>query len=158
MDTIQTVAFPQVIMRESEIVHTEAIAPALQLLQHPDFTNVNSEFLSALEDYRKSKPGDCLTKCGSAFESFMKVICHKKGWAYKQTDGASTLAKTVLANTTLESYFETVLLIVATLRNRLGTAHGAGTATKNPSPHLARYAINATASAILLLADETGIK
>jgi hypothetical protein len=33
----------------------------------------------------------CLTKCGASFESFMKIICDKKAWAYKQTDTASVL-------------------------------------------------------------------
>src|SRR5207247_6277666 len=63
--------------------------------------------------------GDCLTKCGSAFESVLKVICTRKGWNYKQTDTAKTLLDIILPHTNLDSYFGQVLIIVATLRNRL---------------------------------------
>jgi hypothetical protein len=155
--TIHIRAYPKVIMRESELLHANAIAPVLTLLQRPHFANVNSEYLAALEDYRKGDYRDCLTKCGSAFESVLKVICARKGWPHDPVrDTSSTLIKTVLTNTGLESYFESMLMIVTTLRNRLSSSHGAGTAPKQAPAHLAQYALNATASAILLLTQETG--
>jgi hypothetical protein len=153
---VYTRAYPKVIMKESEVLHANAVAPALLLLQRPHFQSANNEYLAALEDYRKGDFGDCLTKCGSAFESVLKVICDRKGWSYKQTDTASTLINTVLPKTSLDKYFEQLLIIVTTLRNRLSSAHGGGTAIKQPPPHVAQYAINATASAILLLTQETG--
>ncbi len=148
--------YPKVIMKESETLHTTAIEPVLTLLQRSHFRNANSEYLAALEDYRKGDFSDCLTKCGSAFESVLKIICDRKRWSYKQTDTAGTLIKIVLSNTSLDSYFESLLLIVATLRNKMSSAHGAGTTAKQPARHLAQYALNATASAILLVAHETG--
>jgi hypothetical protein len=45
-------------------------------------------------------------------------------------------------------------LNIATLRNKLGSAHSAGTQQRSVSQHLAKYAINATAAAILLLVEE----
>jgi hypothetical protein len=111
--------------------------------------------LQHLEDYRKGDIQDCLTKCGSSFESVLKVICDRKRWAYKQTDPAKKLLDIVLPNTGLDSYFEPLLIIIATLRNKLSSAHGTGTAVKQPARHLAQYAPNATASAILLIAHET---
>jgi hypothetical protein len=154
--TIYTRAYPQVVMKESEVLHANAIAPALTLLGRPHFRGASKEYLAALEDYRKGDIGDCLTKCGSSFESVLKVICDRKGWRYTQTDTAKTLINIVLPHTNLDTYFETLLMIVATLRNKLSTAHGAGTAVKQPAPHLGQYALNATASAILLIAQETG--
>lgn len=155
-DAIYTRAYPKVIMKEDEVLHANAIAPALTLLQRPHFQGANSEYLAALEDYRKGDVGDCLTKCGSAFESVLKVICDRKNWTYKQTDPAKRLIEIVLSHTSLDAYFEQLLIIIATLRNKLSTAHGAGTAVKQPAPHLAQYALNATASAILLITKETG--
>ena len=80
-------AYPKVILKESEILHANAVAPALE------FTRVNrisrepnSEFRAALEDYRKGDMADCLVKCGSAFESVLKVICRRKGWPYNQNE------------------------------------------------------------------------
>ena len=157
MTVIKTVAYPKVIMKDSEVMHVQAIDPALQLLQRPEFRSANLEFLEALEDYRKDDFGDCLTKCGSAFESVMKILCDRKSWRYSQTDTASTLVKTVLSNTSLGSYFEPTLMIIVTLRNRLSKSHGAGTGSRNIPRHLASYALNATASAILLLMEEAGV-
>jgi hypothetical protein len=154
---IITVAYPKIIMRESEVLHSTAMEPALQLLRNPGFATANTEFLTALEDYRKGDYSDCLTKCGSAFESFMKIVCDKRGWSYKQTDTAAPLIKTILQNTTLEGYFEQLLIIVATLRNKLSSAHGGGTTPKLVSRQLAQYATNVTASAMILIAAETGL-
>jgi hypothetical protein len=155
-DVTYTRTYPKVIMKESDVLHENAIVPALSLLQRPHFQAANSEYLAALEDYRKGDIGDCLTKCGSAFESVLKVICSRKGWSYKQNDTAKTLINIILRQTALDPYFEQLLIIVATLRNRLSSAHGAGASVKQPARHLAQYALNATASAIILIAHETG--
>jgi hypothetical protein len=154
---IKTVQVPRIILRESEVMHSQAIVPTLEFLKTPEFASANTEFLNGLQDYRKGDYGDCMTKCGSAFESVMKVICAKKRWPHKETDVANTLVKTMIDNTNLDSYFEQLLIIVATLRNRLSSSHGGGAKPRNPPQHLARYVVNATASAILLLADEVGM-
>jgi hypothetical protein len=153
----QVRSYPKVILKESEVLNQQAIGPALELLSQPHFASANKEFLTALEDYRKGDTGDCLVKCGSSFESVLKVICDRKGWAYTQNDTASTLVKTIITNTSLENYFEPMLIIVATLRNRLSTAHGAGTTVRQTPRHLVQYALNMTASAMLMLTQETGV-
>lgn len=150
------VSYPKVVLRDHQIPYSEAISPAIQLLADQGFSSANLEFLGALEDYRKGRYGDCLTKCGSAFESTMKHICTKRSWPYQQSDGAAQLLRVILPNSRLENYFEQPLLTIATLRNRLSTSHGAGTQQRAVSPHKARYAINATAAAILLLVEECG--
>lgn len=153
---VKTVAYPRVIMRENDVLHSETIVPALTLLQRPAFKTANVEYLEALEDYRKGDFGDSLAKCGSCFESVLKILCDRKGWPYRQTDTASSLVRTVLDNTSLDNYFEPVLMIVATLRNRLSKSHGAGPSMRKVPRHLARYALHASAAAILLLLEESG--
>ena len=147
-------SFPQVVKKESEVVFQSAIEPVLNLLRDSRFNTPNKEFLKALEDYRKADYGDCLIKCGSAFESVLKIICDYNNWPFQQTDTASPLLKTVISNTNLESFFEQPLILIATLRNKLSNAHGAGTGSRNVSKGKAEYTINATASAILLVVDE----
>lgn len=153
--TTTLTAYPQVIRKDSEVVHNSAIEPALRLLRGSEFGSANNEFLEALDDFRKGDYGDCLTKCGSAFESALKVICVRKKWPYNTTDTASPLIKTVIANAGLESFFEQPLVLVATIRNRLSKAHGAGVTSRDVTEAKAEYAINATAAAILLLVKET---
>ena len=152
--TIRVAAYPKVILREHALLHSNVTEPALHLLSDPAFSSANAEFLMALEDYRKGDLGDCVAKCGSAFESVLKIICEKKRWPYQQTDTAARLLATVLSRTTLDPFFEQPLLLIATIRNRRSTAHGAGVQPKSVSPQVARFALNATATAILLLVEE----
>ena len=148
-------SYPQVICLENEVLYETAMEPTLTLLAGPAFSQANEEFLEALKDYRKGDYRDCVAKCGSSFESVMKVICDRRNWPYQQTDAAAKLLKTILQQTTLDSFYEQPIMLIATIRNRLSTAHGAGTQQKTVSKHVAQYVINATASAILLLVDET---
>jgi len=141
----------EIIRIDNTVTHEQAIRPALHLLAGKKYKNANDEFLEALDDYKKHDYDDCLTKCCSAFESVMKIICDKKGWPYQQNQTAATLLATIITKTGLPSFFTDPLTIIATLRNKLSKAHGQGTQTKQPDDFIARYALNATASAILLL-------
>lgn len=156
MITIRTVAFPKVIMRENEAVYANAVEPALRLLSRPKFIEANREYLQAHEDYRREDYRDVLTKCGSAFESVLKICCHSKGWPYDEKDTAQALIRTLIQKSSLEAYFEPTLMVVATLRNRLSSSHGAGLKPKQVSRHIAKYALNITASAMLLISEEVG--
>lgn len=147
--------YPQVICKEDEVLHQHAIGPTLLLLTEPYFASANREFLEALRDYRKGDYRDSVGKCGSSLESVMKVICARKKWAYKETDTVSKLLKNILSQTALDSFYESPIMLIATIRNRYSTAHGAGTQKKTVSKNVANYVINATASAILLLVHET---
>lgn len=149
----RTTDTPRVILQESDAIHAHSIQPALTLLSAPEFKAANAEFLDALTDYRKQDYGDCLTKCCSALESTMKVLCAKHGWPYKENDTAGPLLKTMIAQTGLPSYMEQPLILIATIRNRLSASHGGGQQQRQPPQHIARYTIGATASAILLVVD-----
>ena len=61
----------------------------------------------------------------------MKIICDRKEWPYKQTDTAETLLNIVFGKTGLESFFNQPIMLVATMRNRLSSAHGAGALQRN---------------------------
>lgn len=150
------ITYPKVICKDSEVLYSTAIQPTLQILREPKFNSANKEFLGALEDFRKADYGDCLVKCGSAIESVLKIICNQKNWPYQSNDTASRLLNIVINNSNLEPFFEQPLILVATIRNKLSNAHGAGLTPRNVSKAKAEYTINATASAILLLVAEAG--
>lgn len=148
------VNYPKVIRRDDEIIYSSAIQPTIVLLIEKNFTSANNEFIEALQDYRKGNYGDCLTKCGSAFESTMKIICNRNRWSYNQSDTASRLLQIIIEKSGIDPFFKEPLILIATLRNRLSTAHGSGTEKRTVSKHKAKYAINVTASAMLLLVEE----
>jgi len=153
---IRIVHYPQVVLKTAEVVQAGAIAPAIEFLRRPAFATPNTEYLAALEDFRNGRFGDAVVKCNSAFESVMKVIIKKKGWPVDSKDTASALLKTILPRTSLEPFFEQVLLIVATTRNRLSPAHGGGLESRVTPRHIAEFVLNTTATYILLLAKEVG--
>lgn len=144
----------KVIPKDSQVIHETAIEPALQLLRQPAFRHANTEFLAALEDYRHQKFGDCVTKCNSSYESVMKVICGQKRFGYTESDSTAKLLRTIMGQTQMEGFWETPLMVVGTLRNKLSSAHGAGEKAKVVPEHVARYAMNMTASAIVFLHDQ----
>ena len=154
-DVVQVEQYPQVILSENTVLHNTAKNPVLTLLTDPELREANREFLDALENYREDKYEDCIAKCGSSFESVLKIICERKGWSYKQTDTAATLLNTILPHTSLNSFFEQPIMLIATIRNRLSSVHGAGAQERSVDRHIAHYTINATASAILLLVEAT---
>ncbi|MCC2606574.1 DUF7014 domain-containing protein [Planctobacterium marinum] len=153
--TMKITGTPQIIMKNNDVIHHRCIEPTLNLLSSDiRFQQANDEFLNALEDFRNSDYRDCLTKCCSAFESTMKVLCSINSIAFKQTDSASPLLKSLIEKSDLDSFWEQPLILIATIRNRLSSSHGAGTQEKQVSKQVANYTINATAAAILLLVEE----
>ena len=147
--------YPQIIRRDSDVLHSTAIHPTLALLRQPGFELANKEFLDALGDFRKHDYADCVAKCGSSLESVMKIICDLKGWAYNEHDTASALLNNIRPRTTLEPFFDQPIILIATIRNRLSSAHGAGTQSRAVSKPIANYVINSTAATILLLVEVT---
>jgi len=85
----------------------------------------------------------------------MKALCSKNSISYKENDTASILLKALLKNGQLDGYWEQPLILIATLRNRLSSSHGAGTQPKDIPEHVATYVLNNnTADAVLLLSSE----
>lgn len=149
--------YPQIIRRENFALHNTAIGPVLSFLTNPALSEANKEFLEALEDYREAQYSDCIVKCGSSLESVLKVICEHQKWPYRQNDTAGILLQNVIPKTNLDTSFQQQLLVVPTIRNRYGSAHGRGTETIETPAHIARYVLNATGSSILLLVEEVGL-
>lgn len=149
------IAFPQIILKEDQVIHSEIIRPVLNLLSDVRFANANKEYLEALDDYRKDDFGGCLTMCGTALESVLKIICVQKNWIFDTGATAEQLIQNVVTRSNLAAYFKTTLMSVPTLRNKLGKEHGAGTVAKVVPRHFARYAINECASAIIFLVEAT---
>ena len=146
---------PRIILVDEEVTHREAIVPSLSMLTAPNFKKAHLEFLGAIEDYRKGDYSDCLTKCCSAFESVLKVICQRKKWQFSDNDTAGALLAIVIGNSDLEGFFEQPLMLIATMRNRLSSSHGAGSKDRTAERHVAQYAVTSTAAAIVLLIQET---
>jgi hypothetical protein len=151
---------PQVIKRESEFVHKETVAPAIALLSAARYKGANEEFLQAHKHYRDGDYKAVLVECLKAFESTMKIICNAKSWPFNPTATAQPLIKTCLDNNLVPTFSDQQLTSLRTLlesgiptvRNKRG-GHGQGPQPTDVPQELAKYALNLTASTILLLVE-----
>ena len=156
--SIVRVAFPKIVRGDDEVTHTEAVLPALTVLADPDYAAGNEEFRKALGDYRMGDFEDCLAKCGSAFESVLKVLCKRNRLPLDESkDTVGPLLDRVLAHSDLGAgTFKEPLVAIGRMRNRLSSAHGGGTQAKSVSRAVAQYALTSSAAAITLLVHEVG--
>ena len=150
---------------DSTFVHSEITKPAIALLWNAKFQGANEEYLKAHEHYRHGRNKECLAECLKAFESTMKIICKEKGWPIDPNHTAKKLIQICFDNglvplfmqsqfTSLKSALESG---IPTLRNKLG-GHGQGQTPQSASDEITRYALNLTASNIIFLVEQSGIK
>ena len=149
----------QIIRVDSELIHSEAMVPAMKMLSDPMYEGANAEFLKAHEHYRAGDYKECMNECLKAFESCIKAICEERWWKYNETDTINRLIAIVfdkeLIPDFMQSHFSglrsTLEAGVPTLRNRL-SGHGQGTEEVPVPGYMAAYALHLTASNILFLA------
>ena len=150
----------QIIRVDSEILHSEAVKPVLNLLRDQRYRGANEEFLSAYAHYRNGRHKECLTDCAKAFESTMKIICNKRDWAYAAGDTANKLVNIILGNSLIAKYWQTHFTSLSSMlssgiptpRNKT-SAHGQGGDVKEVPDYLASYILHQTAATILMLIE-----
>jgi hypothetical protein len=150
----------QLIRKDNEHLHKNAVMPALRLLHEEGFKGASDEYRSAHQHYRQGSYKECLNNCLKAFESTLKTICSKKKWTFNSTDTASRLIETCLNNGLLPSFMQTHLgtvksaleSAIPTIRNKLG-GHGQGAQPVQVPPFYAEYLLNETASTIVFLVE-----
>lgn len=145
---------------DSQVLHAEAVVPALTLLNRPGFEGAENEFQAAHKHYRAGEHRDAILDAGNAFESTLKAICDKRGWTYSKGARASDLLKVVRQNGLYPDYldksFEQLLAVLAsglpTVRNEEG-GHGQGSQIRETPAHVAAFALHLAATKILFLAE-----
>lgn len=149
----------EIVRIENQVIHAEAVRPALRLLSQKGFSGPNAEFLEAHSHYRRGDFDDAVVNAAKAFESTMKTICSQRGWKYDANATAKPLINVLMTNGLLPSYFESQLSTIrsllestVTVRNK-DAGHGAGEVPKVLPEWFARYAMNVCASAIVFLVE-----
>jgi len=152
------VALPQIITRDSEVIHEVAIEPTILLLRGTRWKSANDEFLKALQYLRKQEWGNCVTRCANTLESVMKIVCKEKGWENNPDKlKAARLLRIVIENSSLDPYYSKLLELPHVLRNESGEVHGTSKIRSSLPEHVANFAVNMTASTILLMVEEAGL-
>jgi len=142
---------------DSGFLHSEAVTPAISLLQEPHMAGPNQEFMKAHEHFRHGRYGESINECLKSFESTMKAICHKKRWAYNQNDTAKKLLNVCEQKGLFPTYMQSslsglraVLETVPTFRNKL-SGHGQGVQQVQISEPVAAFVLHSTAANIVFL-------
>ena len=155
----------KIVRVDSEFVHQEIVKPALRIVSGKIYEGAQEEFLKAHEHLRKGNTKGALNEASKAFESTLKAICSKHGWP--SPEGAAKLVKLCFEKELIDKYWqdhfthlEGLLKSTSTARNKRG-AHGQGEKPVEVPAHVAAYALNMTASAVVFLAsceNETKLK
>ena len=148
----------KILRRDSELLHKEAIAPALKLLSDPRFKGADEEFRAAHDHLKAGEFKDCAVDALNALESTMKAICDAKGWKYEKGARATDLIKVLrreklfpeFADPSFEQLISTLKSGLPTVRNETG-GHGQGAKPVKVPEYVAVYALNLAASRIRLL-------
>ncbi|MBG0799531.1 hypothetical protein IYX23_17830 [Methylocystis sp. L43] len=150
-----------IIRVDSELIHKEAVIPALVVLRNRQYQSAEQEFLSAHEHYRTGKNAQALVDCYKAFESVMKIICTKRSWQFDKTKAAAHLVDVCLSNGLIATFWQNHFTglrqilesAIPTPRNKIA-GHGAGAVTPvEPSAELTAYVLHMTAATILFLTE-----
>lgn len=148
----------EIVRVDSELIHAEAVKPALKLLNEKNYYGPQQEFLSAYEHYRHGKHKEALNDCLKSFESTMKAICDKRKWSYQHNDTAKTLIQICFDNDLIPSFWQQQLSSlrsmlessVPTGRNKL-SGHGQGANPIEVPDYLVAYMLHMTASTLVFL-------
>lgn len=148
----------EIIRVDSELIHSEAVKPALRLLNSKQYQGAQQEFLSAYEHYRHGKHKESLNDCLKAFESTMKAICDKRKWSYQSNATAKVLIQVCFDNGLVPAFWQQQLSSlrsmlessVPTGRNKL-SGHGQGSSPTSVPAYLVAYMLHMTASTLVFL-------
>lgn len=145
---------------DSELIHQEAVKPALRVLHQEGFEGAEQEFLKAYEHYRKGEAKEALNNALKAFESTMKTICDKNEWSYDPNATSKTLIDVCFNNGLVPPFWQSEIGALRTLlessvptgRNKL-SGHGQGTKRTSVPDHVVAYVLHMTASVVLFLTE-----
>ncbi|NRP71853.1 hypothetical protein ILFOPFJJ_02745 [Ensifer psoraleae] len=148
----------KIIRVDSELIHQEAVKPALRLLNTKQYAGAHEEFINAYEHYKAGKNKEALNDCLKAFESTMKAICDKRGWTYQTGDTAKRLIDICFANGLIPSFWQQQFNSLRSLlessiptgRNKL-SGHGQGATPQTVPDYLTAYMLHMTASTLVFL-------
>ena len=149
----------QIVQMDSQYLHKEVVEQAIFLLRSSEFKGALDEFMDAHRHYRENRYKEAITVAGSAFESTMKTICERRGWACEKGT-SSALIEVLFSNglipMELKTHFTSLRGVVGSglmnLRNQHG-AHGQGADPKEVPSYFAAYCLHLAASNIVFLIE-----
>ena len=143
---------------DSQLVHDQAVKPALALLHETGFQGPSDEFTKAFVHYRKGETKAAIAEALKSFEGTMKAICDARHWKRDPRATAKPLMDIIFSNglipKSLESQFSALRSAMEsglpTISNET-SRHGQGAQPVEVPDHFAAYALHLAASNIVFL-------
>lgn len=143
---------------DDEHTHSEAIKPALELLRKSMYVGANAEFGKAFGFYKDGDYENSMVEATKALESVLKAICTKRQWHFDPNSTVKKLIDVVLKANLVPTYLQqnftslvSLMESAATPRNK-AAGHGQGATIRKVPQYFAQFALNMTATVIVLLA------
>ena len=145
---------------DSEYIHREAVIPAINVLHLSHYEGAKQEFLDAHQAHRDGDNSKAILEAAKSFESLMKAICDRRGWAYMPNATAYKLVEVCMQNGLVPTFWQTHFTglrtmlesSVTTARNKLA-GHGSGTTPVEIPDEVVPYVLHMTAATLLFLAE-----
>lgn len=149
----------EILRVDSQLLHVEVVKPALRLLEGKGYAGAQQEFLRAHEHYRHGNSKEALNEGLKSFESLMKAICVKRGWAVSGKETASSLIKVCMEKGLIPAFWQTQFTSLKSLleaavptgRNNLA-GHGQGAEPTVVPDYLVAYMLHMTGACLVFLA------
>jgi len=149
----------EIVRIDSQLIHSEAVKPALKLLSGRSYAGAQQEFLKAHEHYRKGNAKEAINECLKAFESTMKAICHRRRWSYPPGATSKALIDICFQKELIPCFWQGEFAALRALleggvptgRNKT-SGHGQGPRPLEVPSHMVSYILHMTAAGILFLA------
>ncbi len=143
---------------DSQLIHAEAVKPALSLLSATGFQGPEQDLIGAFDHYRHGRFKEAGADALKAFESTMKSICKARRWPHDPGATAKPLLDVLFTHglipPELQSHFGGLRSALEsglpTLSNRT-SRHGQGPDPKPLAPHFAAYMLHLVAANIVFL-------
>jgi hypothetical protein len=148
----------EIIRVDSQLLHAEAVKPALTLLNKKEYAGAQQEFLNAYDHFRHGNQKEALNDALKSFESTIKAICDKKGWTYDTKDTSKKLIEICYKKEIIPEFWQQHMAALRSLleggvptgRNKL-SGHGQGRTPTTVPDHIVSYVLHMTAAAIVFL-------
>lgn len=142
---------PKATKKTEEMLHSQAVMPALFALSNPTFKTANDELLLAHKHYRGSHFEAAITAAGQALESTFKTICTRKKWAYDPNKATlKDLVDVCRDRRLFPPFYTEIFKNAGMVRNKMG-GHGGGPDAVKPDAEHAEHMIHLVSAHILLL-------
>lgn len=148
----------RIIRIDSQIIHEEAVKPALILLSDPEFAGAEDEYRKAFQHYRNGDNKAALTSCVASLESTMKSIIAIMGWQHPEKQTVKPLFDCMYDNGLIPAFWQNhfgglrsmLEAGVPPVRNK-HASHGQGQEVTEVPSNYVSFALHQTAACIVFL-------